>query len=132
MESSAQNSIPLTINNVAVTMHDRTVAGFPTEVTVTARRWSPVVMLASGDGVVIDARYKIRRFKSRISAHKSAGLQMRIRYRCHLNGSQQKIKMTRNFFGESDRSFKESQKFYYTRGLMNTKVEFEYAGKLPV
>jgi hypothetical protein len=113
-------------------MNDRTVNGTPNEVLLTAKRWSPTIMLASGDGVVIDARYKIRRFRSRISAHKSTGLQMRIRYQCYVNGSKQKIKMTRNFFAESDRSFKENQKFYFSRGLMNMKVQFEYAGKLPV
>jgi hypothetical protein len=128
----AQNALPLTISEVSVTADGRTFEGTPTEVMVTKGRWSPVIMLASGGGVIVDARYKARRFRSRISANKASGIQMKIRYRCYLNGSMKTIKMTRNFFGGNSRSFEETQKVFYTRGLLNSKVEFSYTGKLPV
>ncbi len=131
MSTSGQNQIPLTINEVKVVINDREVKGFDNEVMV-GRRWSPTIMLASGDNVIIDARYKVRRFKSRISAHKSTGIQMRIRYRCYLNGKMQKVKLTRNFFINSDRTFDEKQRFVYARGLMNTRIDVQYKGKLPV
>ncbi len=129
---TAQNTLPLTINNIEVSFQERTFSGTPVELNLRSGRWTPVAMLAASEGVTIDARFKARKFKSRISAHKSTGIQMRIRYRCYYQGKKQKVKVTRNFFLNSDRSFEEKQRFVYSRGFMNTKIEVSFTGKMPV
>lgn len=130
--ASAQNTLPLHINNIEVTFQDRTFSGTPVELNLRSGRWTPVAMLAASEGVTIDARFKARKFRSRISAHKSTGIQMRIHYRCYHQGSKKKVKVTRNFFLNSDRSFEEKQRFVYSRGFMNTKIEVTFTGKMPV
>lgn len=129
---NAQNTLPLYINDIEVTFQDRTFSGTPVELSLRRGRWTPIAMLAASGGVTIDARFKARKFRSRISAHKSTGIQMRIRYRCYYQGSKKKVKVTRNFFLNSDRSFEEKQRFVYSRGFMNTKIELKFTGKMPV
>lgn len=128
----AQYDIELQVSDIQIKVDNEAAKSVEScAVQLKDRAWSQWQTLYKAEGIVMYARYRIKGWNSKISAHKDAGVTMRIEYACERNGRMERIKVIRSFFAGDSRFFKEKQTFHFSKGLYNNKVDLSYSGSLP-